>query len=144
MNETDILAPAAVLVLWSLIVLLYLYFTRFAAFRKAGVAIRDAEPGRRYADIEKNMPPRINWPSHNYTHLMEQPTLYYAVVAIIAIAGGASPFNVALAWAYTGFRVAHSLWQIFVNRIPGRVRLFGLASICLIGLGIDAVRMTVF
>lgn len=144
MNETDILAPAAVLVLWSLIVLLWLYVTRFAAFRKGGVAIKDAEPGRRYVDIEKHMPPRINWPSHNYTHLMEQPTLFYAAVAIIALSGGAGTVNVALAWAYTGFRIAHSLWQIFVNRIPGRVRLFGLATLCLIGLGIEAVRVTLF
>ena len=60
------------------------------------------------------------------------------------LAGGVNPVNVALAWAYTGFRIAHSLWQIFVNRIPGRVRLFGLATLCLIGLGIDAVRITLF
>ena len=72
----SILGPAAFLVLWSLVVLAWLVATRFPAFAKAGVDLANAPRGARYADVEKDMPANVNWVSHNYTHLMEQPTIF--------------------------------------------------------------------
>jgi hypothetical protein len=62
---------------------------------------------------------------------MEQPTIFYATVLGMAIIGAASPLNVALAWAYVGLRVVHSIWQASVNTIPVRASLFFLYSIVL-------------
>jgi hypothetical protein len=39
MEQIPILAPAAVLVLWSLVVLLWMTATRFPAFAKAGLTL---------------------------------------------------------------------------------------------------------
>ncbi len=144
MNTLAILGPAAVLVLWSLVVLMWMIITRFKAFSQAGVKLADAPPGGRYVDLESNMPARVNWVSHNYTHLMEQPTIFYAVVAVLALAGDNSGVNLALAWAYVGLRVVHSLWQGLSNVIMVRVVLFTLSTFCLWGLAINAVRITVF
>lgn len=144
MTNIEILGPAAALVLWSLVILSWLVATRFPAFAKAGINIGDVPAGARYADVESDMPAKVNWVSHNFTHLMEQPTLFYAVVAILALAGDTSSLSLALAWGYTGLRIAHSLWQCLVNVVAVRVVLYTLATFCLLGLAINAVRLTIF
>lgn len=140
----SILGPAAFLILWSLVVLMWLAVTRFPAFAKAGVDLSSAPRGARYADVEKDMPAKVNWVSHNYTHLMEQPTIFYAVVAVLAIAGDTSTIDLTFAWGYVILRVAHSLWQGLVNVVLVRVVLFALSTVCLWILAVNAVRITVF
>lgn len=144
MNISPLLGPAAILVLWSLVVLAWLIATRLPAFSKAGITLATAPRGSRYADVEKDMPEQVNWVSHNFTHLMEQPTLFYAVIAVLVLSGDTSGVNVAAAWAYTVLRIAHSLWQGLVNIIPVRVVLFSLSTLALWVLAINAVRRTVF
>jgi hypothetical protein len=144
MDTIPILAPAAVLVLWSLVMLLWVTATRFPAFTRAGITVGTAEPGSRYADVESMMPAKVNWKSHNYTHLMEQPTIFYAVVAVLALAGEGAGINATMAWAYVGLRVVHSVWQSTVNIISVRITLFTLSTLCLWVLAINAVRATLF
>ncbi|MBF5091882.1 MULTISPECIES: MAPEG family protein [unclassified Novosphingobium] len=139
--QQAMLAPAAVLVAWSLIMLGWAAATRLPALSRIG-GMANAKPGGRGQDLEGVLPPVVNWKSHNYTHLMEQPTLFYAVVAILAIAG-ADRIDVGLAWGYVGLRVVHSLWQATVNRVPVRFMLFSLSTFCLIGLAVRAVLATV-
>lgn len=139
--QQAMLAPAAVLVAWSLIMLGWAAATRLPALSQIG-GMANAKPGGRGQDLEGVLPPLVNWKSHNYTHLMEQPTLFYAVVAILAIAG-AGRIDVALAWGYVSLRVVHSLWQATVNRVPVRFTLFSLSTFCLIGLAVRAVLATV-
>ena len=141
--QAQILAPAAILVLWSLIMLLWTGGTRFPAMAKAGMDINKSAPGGRGQDLETVLPANVNWKSHNYTHLMEQPTLFYAVAAILAIMG-AGAVDVMLAWAYVLIRIVHSLWQALVNRIPIRFALFFVSSGILIVLAVRAVIATMF
>jgi hypothetical protein len=143
MTETisrAMLAPAAVLVLWTLIILLYTAVVRFAAFKTANIDLRKVPPGGRGQDLESILPKPIMWPSHNYSHLVEQPTLFYATIIILALLGAATPLNIALAWAYVGLRIIHSLWQIKVNTIPVRFMLFLLSSTVLIVLAANTLR----
>ena len=135
------LAPAAVLVAWSLVMLLWMGRARFAAMARAGVDLRQARPGGRGQDLEPVLPPSVMWKSHNYTHLMEQPTLFYAVVVILALSGGGAT-DVRLAWAYTVLRVIHSLYQATVNRVPVRFALFLVSTLVLIALAVRAVLLT--
>lgn len=134
-----LLAPAVVLIAWTLLVLLYLSIKRFGAFKAAGVDV-GAHPGGRGGDLDQVLPKSAVWPSHNYTHLLEQPTLFYAVVAMLALLGAASPTAATLAWGYALLRMAHSVWQIAVNRIPVRLLLFTLSTLCLIALTVMALR----
>jgi hypothetical protein len=135
------LAPAAVLALWSMLMLLWMVSTRFPALRQSGIDLKKSAPGGRGQDLEGRVPPAVMWKSHNYTHLMEQPTLFYAVVAILALAGPTA-WDVRLAWAYTGLRVAHSLWQALVNKLPVRVAIFATSSLVLMALALHAVIIT--
>jgi uncharacterized MAPEG superfamily protein len=140
--ENTILAPAAVLVLWSLIMLLWLAATRLPAMSKAGIDLKTAPPGGRGVDLEPVLPTKLNWISHNYTHLMEQPTLFYAVVGILALAGQGGGINTTLAWGYVGLRIVHSLWQALINVTAIRFVIFLLSTICLFVLAINALRAT--
>ena len=139
MTAYPMLAPPAVLVLWSMIMLMWLVVARFSAFSKMGVDMAQVPPGRRYSDVEKDMPDSANWKSHNWTHLMEQPTLFYAVTIILAISGEQGVVALALAWAYVVLRIIHSFWQALVNVVKIRIRLFAASSLCLLGLSIIAV-----
>ncbi len=138
---SPILLPAAVLVVWSLVMLLWLAATRLPALSKAGVSLGSAV-GSRGADLEGVIPDVVNWKSHNYTHLMEQPTIFYAAVFILVLAGADGGINPALAWAYTILRILHSIVQATWNRVAVRFSLFLIASAALFAMTVNAVRAT--
>ena len=141
---SNILAPAAVLVLWSMVMLLWMAATRFPAIAKSGMDLSKAKPGGRGQDLDGVLPDNVQWKAHNYIHLMEQPTLFYATVMILHVAHAATPMMIGLAWAYTVLRIVHSLWQATVNTIvPVRFGLFFLSSTCLIVLAVHAVIATI-
>jgi hypothetical protein len=139
--QAQMLAPAAVLVLWSLIMLNWLALTRLPPLFKQPGGLAAAKKGGRGVDLEGVLPDSVQWKSHNFTHLMEQPTIFYATTLIIAIMGAAE-LDVTLAWAYVALRIVHSLWQALVNTVPVRFTLFLVATVCLLVLAIRAVMIT--
>ena len=139
--KADLLAPAVVLVLWTLVMLIWTASTRLPALKAAGIDMSKAVGGRGQ-DLEGVLPPNINWKAHNYAHLVEQPTLFYAVIGILAIMGQVSGLAVALAWTYVGLRVAHSIVQATVNKIALRFPLFAASTLVLLILAILALLRT--
>ncbi len=145
--QAQMLAPAAVLIVWSLLMIFWIAFTRFPAAKKlaqdGGIDLGKAKAGARGGDLDDKLPPRAVWPSHNYTHLMEQPTIFYPAVVIVAIMG-ASAIDVTLAWIYVALRIVHSIWQATVNTLKVRFLLFLLSTLALIVLAVRAVIATLF
>lgn len=142
--QAQMLAPAAVLVVWTIIVLFWIVPVRFGAIAKVeDKSVFTGKEGGRGQDLEGKIPDKANWPAHNHTHLHEQPTLFYAVVIMLALVGPTG-LDVMLAWAYTGLRIVHSLWQILVNKLPVRFTLFLLSTLVLLALAVRAVIATVF
>ena len=139
--HSPILLPAIVLVLWSLLMLFWMAATRFAAMAKADVDLTSAVGGRGQ-DLEGVLPARVNWKAHNYTHLMEQPTIFYPTVIVLALMGADTGINLQLAWAYVVIRVLHSLVQALWNRVVVRFALFLVSTVVLSWLAIDALRAT--
>lgn len=139
--QSPIFAPAIALVLWSLLMLAWLALTRLPAMSKAGIDLGSVV-GARGVNLEGVIPDKVNWKSHNYTHLMEQPTLFYATVIILGVTGAGDGTNLALAWAYVGLRIAHSIVQAVWNRVSVRFALFGAATVALLLLAISAARVT--
>ena len=135
----NILTPAAVLAVWTMIMLLWMAAARGPALRKLDPA--KVKLGARGDDLEGLVDDRIQWKAHNYTHLMEQPTVFYAAVFILVLAGYTA-FDVALAWLYVLLRIAHSVWQAAINRQPGRIVLFVASSLVLIPLTLRALGAT--
>ena len=140
--NTSILAPAAALVVWSIVMLIWMAGTRLPAMKKVGIDLGTAVGGRG-VDIDPNVPPSVAWKSHNYAHLMEQPTIFYATVMILAITGAVTPLLVSFAWGYTIIRIIHSLWQVTINKVNIRFVLFLLSTICLTVLAVHALLATI-
>ena len=141
--QAQILAPAAVLVLWSLVMLFWTAGTRFPAMAKSGADLKNAKPGGRGQDLEGVIPDKVNWKAHNYAHLMEQPTIFYPTLIILAIMG-AGALDVTLAWVYVAVRIVHSIWQARGNVVSIRFLLFILSTIALLILAVRAVMATLF
>ena len=126
----SILTPVLALVCWSLVMWLWMYFTRIPAMRRAGL-----NPAVMKAKSEMDvLPLEVRRVADNYNHLHEQPTIFYALVFYTQLAGNASDAAVMLAWAYVGLRVLHSLVQTTINRVMLRFGIFVLATLSLFGL----------
>lgn len=134
-EPSAILAPIMILVLWSFVMMFWMAGTRLPAIPKLKLG-RDA--GQRTSDLGKQMPPHIQWKADNYNHLMEQPTIFYATALVLAILGAGEGLNLALAWAYVGGRIAHSLVHVTSNVVIIRFSLFVLTSLVLLIMAIRA------
>jgi len=139
--QAQMLAPAAVLIAWSLIMLFWTTGTRFPAIAQMGGSLADAKPGGRGRDLNGVLPDKVNWKAHNYDHLMEQPTIFYPAVIILAMMGAASG-DVLAAWAYVGLRIVHSIYQATVNVVKVRFLIFLLSTVAMVYLSARAVIMT--
>ena len=135
MPYSPILAPVVALVAWTLVMLLWVYAARFPAMKRAGIDLK-GRVGSRGKDLDGVVEDSVQWKSHNYNHLMEQPTLFYVVALSLAIVGDADPATIVMAWVYVGLRIAHSLVQATVNIVRFRFLLFALSSVALLLLTI--------
>lgn len=140
--HSPILQPVVVLAGWTLIILIWLVARRLPAMKAMGIDLSKTVGGRG-GDLEGKVAPKVTWPAHNYAHLVEQPTLFYAVALVLALTGADYTLNVWLAWAYALLRIAHSLWQVTVNVVLVRFLLFAASTLCLVALTVHAA-MAVF
>lgn len=136
--STPILTPLVVLVAWSMVMWLWMYLTRLPAMKAARMK---PDPNAPRGEQMNTLPASVRWKADNYNHLMEQPTVFYAIVLALALLGQGDGINVTLAWTYVGIRIVHSLLQALVNKIEVRFVLFFLSSLALIGLTINALRV---
>ncbi|HEY6816982.1 MAG TPA: MAPEG family protein [Croceibacterium sp.] len=129
----DILQPAVVLAAWTMVMWTWMYVTRIPAMVALKVdpdsLARDPE-----AKLDKLLPPQVQWKAHNYNHLHEAPTVFYAVAIMLAITRQGDGTSALLGWAYVGLRVVHSLVQATLNRVTLRFAIFVGSSLVLIVL----------
>lgn len=137
MDYSPILVPVVALIVWTLLVMLWMAATRLPAMKRAGIDLNGLVGGRG-ANLEGVVPDQVQWKSHNYSHLLEQPTLFYAIAITLALMEMGGGLNYWLAWAYVGLRIVHSLVQATVNVVKYRLLLFLLSSFALIGLTVHA------
>lgn len=128
-----ILAPVVALAAWTMVMWLWMYATRIPAMKKAGM-LDDAAAANTKDKIEQGLPANVQWKAHNYNHLHEAPTVFYAVAIVLAIIGHGDGMNLWLGWAYVILRIIHSLVQSTFNAVPIRFGLFILSTLVLIAL----------
>lgn len=131
MYEHGMIAPVVALAAWSLVMLIWLYATRIPAMGKAKIKPGDATKAQMEALPSANV-------ANNYNHLMEQPTIFYAICFALQFLGQTQDINIGLAWLYVVLRVVHSLVQATVNIIIIRWSIFMLASLVLAALTFHA------
>ena len=133
----EILQPVVALAGWTMVMWLWMYVTRIPAMNRAGIDAKSLTGGTGKS-LDEVLPPQIQWKAHNYNHLHEAPTVFYAVALVLAIVGAGDGLNAALGWAYVGLRVLHSVIQATVNRVMARFLVFALSSLVLIALTFHA------
>lgn len=128
------LGPVVALAIWTHVMGFWMLVTRVPAIASIKMRLDSAAP--RGAQMN-SLPPRVRWKADNYNHLMEQPTVFYAVAIALAIAAPTRS-NLVLAWAYVALRVVHSIWQATVNYIPVRFLVFLTSTLVLIAMTVRA------
>lgn len=128
-----ILQPVVALTAWTMVMWFWLYGTRIPALSAAKVDPDDLvhDPTK---DLDTILPPQVMWKAHNYNHLHEAPTVFYAVAIVLAVIGAGDGLNAQLAWAYVVLRVIHSIIQATINRVMLRFWVFALSSFVLMAL----------
>ena len=137
---SPILQPVVALVLWSFVMWAWLYATRIPAIVRLKIVFDPTKPD---SEFQAQIPAQVRWKADNYNHLMEQPTLFYAVALTLALIGAGGGLNADLAWAYVALRVAHSLIQALVNVVMVRFTVFMVGSVVLLAMAVRAA-MAVF
>ena len=140
LGSNAILAPVVALVAWSLVMMVWMYAVRFPAMKRKGISLK-GRVGSKTGSLEGVVEDQVNWKAHNYNHLMEQPTLFYAICLTLALLGHGGGVNLYLAWAYVAFRIGHSLVQATSNVVRWRFYLFIGASLCLAALTLHAAMV---
>ena len=135
---SPILAPVIALVIWTFVMWAWLYATRIPAIIRLKIVF---DPHQTAAAFNDQIPARVRWKADNYNHLMEQPTLFYAVALTLVLLGAGAGLNAALAWAYVVLRVAHSLVQATINRVTTRFAIFMVGSLVLLALTVRAALL---
>ena len=139
--HSPILSPLIVLVLWTFVMWGWLYATRIPAVRKHKIVY---DPRRPSEEFDAQLPAEVRWKADNYNNLMEQPTIFYAVVLTLAFPSAGSGLNAVLAWLYVGLRIAHSLVQAIINNVLIRFPLFAAGSLVLLLMTLRASLIVFF
>lgn len=136
--HSPIIAPVVALVAWTLVMQIWMYATRIPALRRKGIDLKRLRGGVG-RQLDGVIEDQVQWKAHNYNHLLEQPTLFYAIAISHALLGnGGEELTLIFAWAYVGLRILHSLIQATTNIVKWRFLVFSLSSVCLLGLTVIA------
>jgi hypothetical protein len=124
------LTPVLALIVLSLLVWIWMYLTRIPAMQRAGI---DPQNARHPGSLD-GLPSSVRQVADNYNHLMEQPTIFYALCFYVSLVGHSDAFNVDLAWAYVALRVVHTLVQCTFNNVTLRFSVFALSTLALMAI----------
>ncbi|MCA0894825.1 MAPEG family protein [Microbulbifer agarilyticus] len=135
--SSQLIQPLVALVIWSMVMWLWMYATRLPAI----ISMRlEMDPMAPSGEQMAKLPARVRWKADNYNHLMEQPTLFYALVLALSIMGVSSELAIYAAWAFVVLRIIHSLVHVLGNKIELRFAIFVASNIPLLFLVFIAAR----
>ena len=110
----SILNPMLAMMTWSGLIVAILLMTRVPVVIKQWGNLQFAKHSD---ELRPKMSEKFRYITDNYNHIFEQPTLFYAVLIYIQLAGTANQTNISLAWAYVFLRVIHSSIQLTSNNV---------------------------
>jgi hypothetical protein len=130
MNDL-ILYPILFMGTLSFVMMLLMYATRIPAAKVLEAQGVDLQKLSHPSQLGGVFPSHVERVADNYNHLWEQPTLFYAIVGVIWALEHADMVHLYAAWAYCGFRLAHSIVQVTINHVWVRFSLFMLSWMAL-------------
>lgn len=133
----QLLLPMAVVVFLTFIVMVAMVASRIYAIEK-----REVKAGyfKVYVNKSENMiPDYIIKIGRNYANLMELPPLFYITCLIFMFTGLTDQLTVTIAWVYAISRIAHSIVHITINDVVGRLLVFTISCLALLGMWIQLI-----
>jgi len=115
--------PVLCLILWTFLVLVQIPIRRFHAAFKGRVVASDFRHGE-----SDRVPSDVAVPNRVFMNLVEVPSLFYVVCMILFLSGAVTGVSLALAWAYLGLRVVHSLIYLTYNNVVHRFAVFAISN----------------
>lgn len=132
MTATAFLAPVLALIIWTLLIWVLMYARRIPAMQAARIHPDTAKsPDGAW---KEKLPLSVQASAHNYNHLLEQPTIFYALMFYITLTAQMSAPIFYAAWAYVALRVLHSFIQVSSGKVMLRFAVFSLSTLALIAM----------
>ena len=132
MTPTSFLAPVLALIIWTLLIWVLMYARRIPAMQAAKIDPETAKsPDGKW---KEQLPLSVQASAHNYNHLLEQPTIFYALMFYVTLTEQMATPSFYAAWAYVALRVLHSLIQVSSGKVMLRFGIFSLSTLVLIGM----------
>lgn len=123
-RASPLLPPIIALNAWTLVVEAWMFSVRLPVYTRLKIAEKN---DLTRVEIDKITPASVRWKADNFSNLFEQPTQFYAVAAVLAIAGG-NKTDARIAWAYVAARVAHSVTHNTTNNVMRRFAFYLVSS----------------
>ena len=137
MNSTTFLAPVLALIIWTLLIWVLMYARRIPAMQRAKIDPETAKsPDGKW---KEELPLSVQASAHNYNHLLEQPTIFYALMFYLTLTAQMSAPLFYAAWAYVALRVLHSFIQVSSGKVIFRFATFSLSTVVLITMVVITV-----
>jgi len=140
MEAKLILQPVFVVGLLTVVMTIWMFFTRISAMSKLKI---HPQKGQDTYKLRELLPKEVSRVSNNYNHLFEQPTLFYAVALSIAVLGHVDALHIGCAWIYAVLRITHSIVQATIDLVLARFVLF-IMSWLVLSFMVIREAMTVF
>jgi len=140
MEAKLILQPVFVVGLLTVVMTIWMFFTRISAMSKLKI---HPQKGQDTYKLRELLPKEVSRVSNNYNHLFEQPTLFYAVALSIAVLGHVDVLHIGCAWIYAVLRITHSIVQATIDLVLARFVLF-IMSWLVLSFMVIREAMTVF
>jgi len=140
MEITAILQPVFVVALLTVVMTVWMFFTRIPAMARLRI---HPQKGQDTQQLKGLLPKEVTRISNNYNHLFEQPTLFYAVAISIALLNYVDAIHVYCAWTYAITRIVHSLVQATADIVLVRFGVF-IVSWLVLSMMIIRATLTVF
>lgn len=130
MTSTAFLAPVLALIIWTLLIWVLMYVRRIPAMQSAKIDPETAKSPD--GPWKEELPLSVQASAHNYNHLLEQPTIFYALMFYVVLTEHISTPIFYAAWAYVALRVLHSFIQVSSGKVVLRFGVFSLSTLVLI------------
>ena len=132
MNQNLIYYPCLALILYTFVILAWMFKSRVKAIKDGKV---DYKHFKTYSTDCKE-PHDVLQIGRNFSNLLEVPPIFYVICAFTLITNQVDQVQLGLSWGYVLLRLMHSFIHVTSNKINYRVLFYALSWLVLIIMAI--------
>ena len=125
--QQAIFVPFFAMMALTFLVWVYMYSRRIPFITKSRLSASQLAP----LELARLSPPAVSNPADNLRNLFEIPTLFYALILYLFVAGRVDGTYLIAAWVFVGFRALHSLVHCTANIVLLRFWLYAVSTTAL-------------